>query len=384
VESVLALQATMLTGAGHDVRILAGRGDCELLAEMDSRHPEVEDVTRRLAAGEDGSPDFERLRLRLAAGLSTALADRDVLIAHNVLTMPFNLPLASALAGSGCRLLAWTHDLAWTNPRYAAFQRHAGPLELLAKPQPRTLYVAISHQRRDEICQVLDLPRARVPVVPNGMDVNRFLGISEMTLQLARRAGFADADPLILAPVRVTRRKRLELALEAIAELRADHPGIRLVVSGPLGPHSADNVAYAGELDFMARRLGLGQAVVFLHAHPEQDGSHPVDDATMAELYRLADVALLTSEAEGFGLPLLEAGLLRLPLVHADLPVLAELGRGATWTFPSGSGGAAAAALRHALASRPVRQRRRVVREASGTAVLAQTERVLDMALAAP
>jgi glycosyltransferase involved in cell wall biosynthesis len=372
----------MLASAGHDVRVVAGRGDCELLPEMDSRHPEVEEVTRRLAAGEDGGADFERLRQRIQAGLSGALADRQLLIAHNVLTMPFNLPLASALAGSGCRLLAWTHDLAWTNPRYTAFQRRGGPLELLARPQPRTLYVAISRQRRDEISRVLGLPRAQVPVVPNTMDVNRFLGISQRTLELAQRAGFKDASPLVLAPVRITRRKRLDVALEAIAQLRADHPAIRLVVSGPLGPHSADNLAYARDLDSLVQRLGLEQTAVFLHAHPGPDGSHPVDDATMAELYRLADVALLTSEAEGFGLPLLEAGLLRLPLVHADIPVLAEQGRGATWRFPGGSAEAAAAALRGALASRPVRQRRRIVDQASGPAVLAQTERVLEKALA--
>jgi glycosyltransferase involved in cell wall biosynthesis len=242
--------------------------------------------------------------------------------------------------------------------------------------------VAISRQRRDEISRVLGLPRAQVPVVPNTMDVNRFLGISQRTLELAQRAGFKDASPLVLAPVRITRRKRLELALEAIAQLRADHPAIRLVVSGPLGPHSADNLAYARDLDSLVQRLGLEQTAVFLHAHPGPDGSHPVDDATMAELYRLADVALLTSEAEGFGLPLLEAGLLRLPLVHADIPVLAEQGRGATWRFPGGSAEAAAAALRGALASRPVRQRRRIVDQASGPAVLAQTERVLEKALA--
>jgi mannosylglucosylglycerate synthase len=48
VEWVMAAQARKLREAGYDVRLIAGRGDAEILPELDSRHPDVEDVTERL------------------------------------------------------------------------------------------------------------------------------------------------------------------------------------------------------------------------------------------------------------------------------------------------------------------------------------------------
>ena len=46
------------------------------------------------------------------------------------------------------------------------------------------------------------------------------------------------------------------------------------------------------------------------------------------ELYRLADLLLLPSTEEGFGLPMLEAGLAGVPIFCSDLASLKELGGG--------------------------------------------------------
>jgi mannosylglucosylglycerate synthase len=379
VESVVAVHARLLRGAGHDVRVIAGRGDAELVREADSRHPEVEALAGRLAAG-DAAPDaFGALRDRLAERLRPLLADRDVVIAHNVLTMPFNLPLAAALADVGRPLVAWTHDLAWINPRYAAYRRSGWPWSLLREPQPGVRYVAISRLRQGEVVELFGLAPEDVPVVPNGVDPAAFWGLGPRALELAARAGLDEGDPLVLVPVRITRRKRLELALEAAACLRPAYPGLRLVVSGPLGPHSADNVHYAAELVRLRSRLGLDGVVSFLHELAGPDGVHPVDDRTIAELYRMADLVLLPSESEGFGLPVLEAGLSRAPLVCADIPVLREVAGDGAWTFPAGSDGAAvAAAAEAALQDRPTRLRRRARTEYGWPAVLERIERVVE------
>jgi mannosylglucosylglycerate synthase len=381
VESILAVHARLLREAGHDVRVVAGRGDAELVPEVDSRHPEVEAVARRLAQGDDAAPEFQALRDRLAEHLRPLLADRDVVIAHNVLTMPFNLPLADALAGAGRPLVAWTHDLAWVNPRYVEYQRPGWPWSLLREAQSGVRYVAISRLRQREITQLMRLSPADVPVVSNGVDPAAFLGLGPIVRDLARRADLEGADPLVLVPVRITRRKRLELALAAATCLRDAHPGLRLVVSGPLGPHSADNVAYADELMRQRSALGLDGVVHFLYELAGPRGEHPVDDRTIAELYRMADLVLLPSESEGFGLPVLEAGLSRAPLVCADIPVLREVAGGGAWTFPAGSGGAAVAAVvGRALASRTARLRRRTLNGYAWPAVLERIERVIDEA----
>jgi glycosyltransferase involved in cell wall biosynthesis len=47
----------------------------------------------------------------------------------------------------------------------------------------------------------------------------------------------------------------------------------------------------------------------------------------MASLYAMADALLLPSQEEGFGIPMLEAGLFRLPIFCSDIPALRATGR---------------------------------------------------------
>ncbi|MFZ0215163.1 MAG: glycosyltransferase family 4 protein [Candidatus Dormiibacterota bacterium] len=377
VEAILGEQARRLRARGHDVRIIAGRGDADLVRMADSRHPRVEALARALAAGEEPAAEFLAIQEALAHQLAPRLADRDAVIAHNVLTMPFNLPLAAALVEAGPPLVAWTHDLAWTNPRYEAY-RHPSPLlQALRAAQPRTSYVAISKVRQEEIAATLGLRLDEVPVVANGIDANEFWGIRASTRRLLRRAGVTESRPLVLVPVRVTQRKRLELAVRATAALRTTHPGLQTIVTGPLGPHDPANRAYAKRLLELRQSLGLVGAVHFLF-EAAIGGQHPVTAAMVAELYRLADAVLLPSESEGFGLPVLEAALSRAPIVTADLPVLREVAAGGLLTFPADADGPAiAAVIRRALASPMSRLRQRTLARHDWPAVIEQTERIL-------
>lgn len=382
VESVMATHARLLRASGHDVRVVAGRGDAELVAEVDSRHPEVELVARRLADGDPALREFASLRERLRERLVVLLADRDLVIAHNVLTMPFNLPLAAALVDLRMPVLGWTHDLAWINPIYERYRRPGWPWSILRESQPGVRYVAITRTRRDEISRLMGLEPRAVPVVPNGIDARKFWGISGSTLDLARRAGIEDGDPLLLVPVRITRRKHLELVLQAAAVLRARHPRLRVAITGPPGPHSTDGAVYAEELRSLRATLDLEKVVSFLFELGSRNGEHPVTDFMLAELYRMADVILLPSESEGFGLPVLEAALSRAPLVCTDIRVLREVGGGGAYTFPAGSaGGAVAAAVERALASRPARLRRRALRRFAWPAVLERMNDVIEVSL---
>jgi glycosyltransferase involved in cell wall biosynthesis len=78
-------------------------------------------------------------------------------------------------------------------------------------------------------------------------------------------------------------------------------------------------------------RLGIGDALL----QPAK-----LDRATLAGLYRKARVVLVTSEAEGFGLPVIEAMACGTPVVASDLPVLREVGGDAITYAPVGDIGA--------------------------------------------
>lgn len=361
------------------MRVIAGRGEAALIPEVSSRHPDVERVAHALAAGEPVEAEFARLQARLTELLRPLLEDRDLIVAHNVLTMPFNLPLACALVECRLPVVAWTHDLAWINPRYEAYHRQGFPYELLHEAQPRTTYVAISRVRRHEIAATLGLPAASVPLIPNGVDALDFWGIGPATRALAGRGGFDGSGPIVLVPLRVTRRKRLELALEAAALVRDRHPGLRVVISGPLGPHSSDNRAYAAELQALRTRLRLNDTVCFLYELGGPDGAHPVSDQTIAELYRMADCVLMPSESEGFGLPAVEAAIGRAPLVAADIEVVREVAGRSGFLFPVlGGPGDVASALERALGTRMGRLRRRVLAKHDWPSVVGRMETLIE------
>jgi glycosyltransferase involved in cell wall biosynthesis len=198
------------------------------------------------------------------------------------------------------------------------------------------------------------------------------LGISAAGLALAQRLGILDAKPLLLLPARLTRRKRIEVAIDALGVLRTRYPKAALVVTGSPGPHNVANLRYADELAAQARRTG---GVHLLHALRGR-----VSDAVMADLFSLSDALVLPSEGEGFGIPVLEAGAHGLPVICSDLPTLREIGGDeATYVSPTADGRALAAAIDRRLRTDPVARMRRTAKEHAWPRVL--RERVLPTIL---
>ena len=75
----------------------------------------------------------------------------------------------------------------------------------------------------------------------------------------------------------------------------------------------------------MRAELGLENSALFLHDET------PVDERDLAGLFALADALFFPSRQEGFGLPVLEAALHRLPIFCAAIePLDALLTHGAT------------------------------------------------------
>ncbi|HVN55864.1 MAG TPA: glycosyltransferase family 4 protein [Anaerolineaceae bacterium] len=335
VESVLARQAELITRAGHSVRILAGRGQTwdpaipvEVDPWIDSRQPEILALKSSLDKGLV-PPEFEAVSSRLRASLAASLADADVLIAHNVASLHKNLALTAALyqisqePGSPL-LILWHHDLAWITPRYRPDLHPGFPWDLLRTPWPGARQVVVSEPRREELSHLFQIPPTQILVIPSGLDPAEFFGLSPSTRELVDLLGLADACPLLLTPVRLTPRKNLELALSVLKELHQILPGAQLVITGPPGAHNPANVAYLHNLQNLRADLGL-EGAAHLLAELRPDG---LTDVEVAEFYRLADALLLTSREEGFGIPILEAGLGRLPIFCTDLPPLRDLAGG--------------------------------------------------------
>lgn len=381
VEQVMAAHIAGLQAEGKDVAVLAGRGGVKppgvrviRVAEADSRHPVVE---RDLAVLSTGvvPPGHDALVARLLAKIRPHIARADRVVVHNVMTMPLNLALTSALASLARehpdRFIAWTHDISYFDERYAALRRKGEPWELVTRALPGVRYVTVSEERAEQLSRLTGLARRDIEVVTNGVDVGEVLGLAPTGLHLAQRLGLFDADPLLLLPVRLTRRKRVEAAIDATAALRRRGHAAMLVVTGTAGPHDASNQAYLAELSARAKNV---KGVHLLAALGLK-----IKYGTVVDLYSLADVLVFPSETEGFGIPMLEAGLHRLPIVCSDIPSLRETGGDdPIYVPPDATGEQIADAIEQALDT-PVMRMRVRARGHSWTRVL--RERVLPVIL---
>ncbi|HEY9288742.1 MAG TPA: glycosyltransferase family 4 protein, partial [Candidatus Dormibacteraeota bacterium] len=300
----------------------------------------------------------------------------DVLIVHNALSLHFNLPLTAALWSlaqrPAPRIIAWMHDLSWVNPLYRPRMQAGEPWDLLRRSNPRIRPIFVSRQRMDEWRGLTGADVDPSSVIPNGIDPVALLRLGPTARSLATRFGLLETDVVMLAPVRITRRKNLEWGIEAAAAVRKAGKRVQLLITGPPGPHDPHSMEYVDELERLTARLGLDESVRFLfRLQGDRPGEYAVDAEALSDLYMLSDVVVLPSASEGFGLPLAEAAIFRTPVVSTDLPAFKEVAPEAATMVPlSGGSTAFTDAVLHVLESPAVRSRRYVLDRLSWDSVI--------------
>ena len=327
---------------GYPVSIVAGQGlvgalpqgiELALIPLLDTQHPDI------LAAGgilEGGQvPDeFAELKQELIASLSSQLSKFDNIIVHNVFTKHFNLPLTAAifnLLDSGVirNCIAWHHDFTWTSPRSRSKVHQGYPWDLLRTYRPDVTHVTISRKRQAELADLYQCSPEMIRVIYNGVEPVEMFGLTAAGRQLVQRLDLLAADLIMLMPVRVTRAKNIEFALEVVAGLKAEGVKVKLILTGPPDPHDDKSMTYFHSLQKLRDELGLNKEMRFVfESGPDPDEPHHISLSVVADLYRVADLLFMPSHQEGFGMPVLEAGLLGLPVVASDaVPAAEELGR---------------------------------------------------------
>ena len=333
VEKVLGRHAALLADAGHEVTIVAARGEATdprvrfvRIALADSLDPTIVELQHELDAGRVPAT-FGEVRDALVDELAAALAGQDVVICHNVASIAKNLALTAALhdlasrPGAG-RFVLWHHDLTAAQPAQAARLHDGYPWDLLRTAWPGVVNVAISDLRRRELATVTGLPAEAITVVPNGVDVAALLRLDPATVRLLERFDLAAADPLLLMPVRVMARKNIELGLRVVAAMR------------DAGRSAGLDRGRPGRSPRQHRWLAIrrrSSPCVTASAWAMRRGSRgsrrrpgcPTRSSPTCTSWptRCSCRAI----EEGFGIPLLEAAVFRLPIVCSDLPALREV-----------------------------------------------------------
>ena len=148
--------------------------------------------------------------------------------------------------------------------------------------------ITCSHYMRGHVATVLGAPLTRVTVIPNAVDPSDL----ESAVDLERlRARFAQShERLVVLVGRLVYEKGFHLALDALARVVETVGSVRFVVAG--------SGTAEGELKDQARRLGLMRHGSFLGW---------IGDDMLHSLYRIAEIAIVPSIYEPFGLVALEA-----------------------------------------------------------------------------
>ena len=173
------------------------------------------------------------------------------------------------------------------------------------------LMLASTGDEREQLASLYDAELDRIEVVPPGVDHTVFFAGDR---DAARQRLGIDASRVLLFVGRIQRLKGADLALRALAAL--DDPKVALVIVG--GPSGRDGHSEQARLHGLADELGVARQIHWVS---------PRRHERLAEYYRAADVCIVPSRSESFGLVALEAAACGTPVVAAAVGGLCSLVR---------------------------------------------------------
>jgi glycogen synthase len=168
--------------------------------------------------------------------------------------------------------------------------------------------IACSYYMREQIADIFGVEEERVAVIPNGIDPDDLQPHDAPELARLRSEFAAPDEKLVLLIGRLVYEKGFQLALEAMPRIVDAVPGTRFLVAGS-GTHER-------ELRRQATELGLDDHGTFLGW---------IGDDVLHSLYTIADVCVVPSIYEPFGLVALEAMASGCPCIVADTGGLREV-----------------------------------------------------------
>ena len=159
------------------------------------------------------------------------------------------------------------------------------------------MVIATTPQQLDLLLEDYGVPEENCRPIPPGYDDNRFFPVGEASRQAIRqKLGFS--GKVVLALGRLARNKGYDLLIDAfeLVVKREPEAVLRLDIGG--AERTGQEDAILGELKAQVTRLGLGDQVRFGSFIPEED---------LADHYRAADLFVLCSRYEPFGMTAIEA-----------------------------------------------------------------------------
>lgn len=325
IENLLEKQAIALKRNNHMVKVIAGSGNIF--------SPGIDvDINPMLGAGifgmyedmavNDEKRIMEPQILSIMDFLEYSLASFDVLIVHNVLVMPYNIPFTHAImriAQKGSiKVLSWNHD----SPFFHDPHKQACPpsWEILKQASPHIRYVCATDALKEEFDRLYG-PGIDIRVIPCGIFLSDFISLQQETYLLIGENRLYDRDLILLHPTRFHPDKNIEFSIGVIKALVNDGVDAVLILTAVIDLHDPVSVEYHNRVKKIVTRENLSGRVLFISDFFYRHTSSPfVPGTVLKDLYRISDMLIMPNLKEGYGTSLLEAAISKLPIACSDIP----------------------------------------------------------------
>ena len=223
----------------------------------------------------------------------------------------------------------WYHHVGWRSRLFRLAYYHCAR-RLMERPavQRATHVIMVSGTTQREFIQHYGLDPARTTLIHIGIDLHRFDALPEQ-VQARRQLGLPEDEAILLYVGFSTPRKGLEYLAQAWKSMETRS---HLVMVGKWERHYQERFLHT---------LGGPHACVHITGY--------VLEADLSLYYAAADVFVLPSLLEGFGIPLVEAMAAGLPVVTTTGSAAEEIVGDAGLVVAAGDSNALAAALDRVL-----------------------------------
>lgn len=166
--------------------------------------------------------------------------------------------------------------------------------------------IACSNYMRDEVVRIFELPQDKTTVIPNGIEYGLFR--TDTDTERIRKQFVEPDSRMIFFVGRLVYEKGVQTVIEAMPKVLEEFPDLRFLVAGT-GPHFR-------ALQVMIDEFGMSEKIKLLGF---------VDADKLVKFYKCADITVVPSIYEPFGMVVLEAMVAGCPVIVADTGGLKEI-----------------------------------------------------------
>jgi hypothetical protein len=225
------------------------------------------------------------------------------------------------------------HDVTFYDDKYFRLDKSLSkkyPWNLLVTPHKKLTYICVSQFLKDNLLETFKKAKhiPEIVVIPNVHDIPKFLQLTPIMRSFYDYMNGAESDLIACIPVRAVPRKKLEVAIEITRVMVKKGINFKLLLTANVDYKRVENTQYYTMLKGLIVKYKLENHVYFLEEFFQKYNvkGKPAQRIPIPEVYLISDFLLMTSVIEGFGLPIIEAGVLRCPIFANDIPPFREIG----------------------------------------------------------